>query len=150
MGSSLQLLNIQRWEVLHFKTKMNIFILLVSLAVAYTAQNCRQVPKERYQKKCQMQDLLVRTDDLVQCKDVITKLCKEEFVPIPLVPFRSSRVVGETSSLVVHGDGSGTHYEKRADNIRGLSTGRTCEEVKEKRCPKVPEEQLVPSQICKN
>jgi len=128
---------------------MKILILLFSFSVVYTAQNCRQVPKEQSQKVCQMKDLLI-ANQVEQCKDVIVKRCKEQFVPIPLVPFRSSRIVGKTTSLVVHGDGSGTHYEKRADRIRGLSTGRTCEEVKEKKCTKVPEERIVPSKICKN
>jgi len=130
---------------------MKILILLFSFSVVYTAQNCRQVPKEQSQQECHIEDLLVKTSNLVeQCKDVITKRCKEQFVPIPLVPFRSSRIVGKTTSLVVHGDGSGTHYEKRAERIRGLSTGRTCEEVKEKKCTNVPQEKIVASQICKN
>ena len=97
-----------------------------------------------------MEDLVIKTPNLVErCEDVITKHCKESYVPLPLVPFRTSRIAGSTS-FVIAGDGSGTHYAKREDIHHGLSTGRSCEEVKEKQCYDVPQEKTVASQICKN
>ena len=94
-----------------------------------------------------MEDVVISTD-VEQCKDVITTHCKERFVPVPLVPFRSSRIVGAGKSFVITGEGS--HFSKRADVHHGLSAGRSCYEVKEKQCFNVPVEKTEPTQACKN
>jgi len=109
---------------------------------------CRKVPQQKLEQQCNLEELVVKTANVVQqCKDVFATHCKETFSPVPLVPFRTSRIVGSTS-LVINGDGS--HYSKREDVHHGLSTGRTCKKVKEKECYNVPEEKVVKTQVCKD
>ena len=109
---------------------------------------CRKVPQQKLEQQCSLEELVVKTANVVQqCKDVFATHCKETFSPVPLVPFRTSRIVGSTS-LVINGEGS--HYSKREDVHHGLSTGRTCKKVKEKECYNVPEEKVVKTQVCKD
>jgi len=109
---------------------------------------CRKVPQQKLEQQCNLEELVVKTANVVQqCKDVFATHCKETFSPVPLVPFRTSRIVGSTS-LVINGEGS--HYSKREDVHHGLSTGRTCKKVKEKECYNVPEEKIVKTQVCKD
>ena len=138
--------------------KLLVFLLTSSLAFCAVVPakreatedgKCRKVPKQQTQQECHMEDVVVKTANLVEhCTDVVTKHCKEQFVPVPLLPFRSSRVVGSAKSLVINGEGS--HFTKRAIIHHGLSLGKNCKEVKEKKCHNVPEEKKVQSQVCKS
>ena len=109
---------------------------------------CRKVPLQKLQQECNLEDLLVKTANLVeQCKDVYATHCKQTYAPVARVPFRTSRIVGSTS---LHINSEGSYYSKREDVHHGVSTGRTCKKVKEKQCYNVPEEKVVKTQVCKN
>ena len=136
--------------------KSSILLLFISIlngAViqkrsAAVSEQCKKVPQQKLEQQCNLENLVVRTANLVeQCRDEYVTHCKERFAPVPLVPFRTSRIVGSTSLTI---NAEGTHYNKREDVHHGLSTGRTCKQVKEKQCVKVPEEKIVKTEVCKD
>jgi len=140
-------------------SKMKLLYLIFVTSIFYTngfpskrseKTQCRKVPQQKLEQQCNLEELVVKTANLVQqCKDEFVTRCKQTYSPVPLVPFRTSRIVGSTS-LHISGDGSGSHYSKREDVHHGLSTGRTCKQEKQKKCYNVPEEKVVKTQVCKD
>merc|ERR1711915_590197 len=110
MGRSLQL-QVPRWEVLSSKFKMQYFVLILSVSLAYGAvapvkceAEAEAKPGQSYSTgpKChEKYDVVVDTTYIEECQDIITTHCQETSQQV----HHSSAVVGHDSKVVAHGYG---------------------------------------------